>query len=234
VSDILSKASLLEAKSFKGPASSASLRECGLENPLLTVVFKLTAGTKKITVGKKGEQYFTMTDSSGEICEIDRDFCETFSSDPSSLREKKIAVFPAFDVRELQFKSADFAFAIRKNRDNSWQLLKPAIKNRLDEEKINQFLMDLADCEAREFIDGTVTRPVFVTLIKMKVENSLHPGQLQAIALDFSAAQEETAIARNPALPYLFKVGKEILEKLPRTISAITVETAPKSTGQST
>ena len=47
VSDILSAASMLEAKSFAGTISSASSREFGLEKPLLTVEFRSAAGSKK-------------------------------------------------------------------------------------------------------------------------------------------------------------------------------------------
>ena len=59
----------------------------------------------------------------------------------------------------------------------------------------------------------------------MKEENSANPGQFNDIEMEFAAAEGETVPARNPALPYSFKVGKEILEKLPQKLEDISEDT---------
>jgi hypothetical protein len=48
--------------------------------------------------------------------------------------------------------------------------------------------------------------------------------------MEFGGAEGESVIARNPALPYYFKVGKEILGKLPGRIDDI-AEDAPGAAG---
>jgi hypothetical protein len=232
INDILSGASLLEAKAFMGPATPDSRRAFGLETPLFTAVFKLAAGAKKITLGKKGERYYALVDGFNEICEIDKDFCEKFSLASADFREKKVAPFCAFDVRGLQFQSGSFGFTIKKNIANAWELLKPQREIKLNEEKINQLLTALADCEAREFVDNPKGAPEFVTLIDLQVENSRHPGQLENIELDFASAKADTVSVRNPSLPYWFKVDKEILGKLPKRIADISAVLAGKDAGE--
>jgi hypothetical protein len=225
VSEILSAASMLEAKSFAGAVSAASNREFGLEKPLLTVEFRSAAGSKKIMIAKKGEKVYALADGFKEICEIEKDFLDKFSSDAQSFREKKIALFYSFDIRELKFKQGTFSFEIRKNSDNTWKFIKPSAGETPSEEKISRLLTSLADCEAREFVDGARTLPEFVTRIDMKAENSENPGQPSSIVMEFGAVEGETVMARNPALAYCFKVGKEILQKLPQKMADITEET---------
>ncbi len=224
VSEILSAASMLEAKSFTGALGPASSREFGLEKPLLTVEFNSAAGSKKIAIGKKGERYYALADGFNEICEIEKDFLDKFASDASFFREKKVALFYSFDIRELKFKHGTFAFEIRKNADATWKFVKPGTGKKPSEEKINLLLTALADCEAREFVDRPTSLPEFATRIEMKAENAANPGQLSRIVMEFADAEGETVMARNPALAYAFKVGKEIIQKLPQKIEDITEE----------
>jgi hypothetical protein len=221
IGEILSASSILEAKVFAGAANTNSRREFHLDKPLLKVEFKSAAASKKIVVGKKGDQYFAQVDDFNEICEIDKGFYEKFSLNSMDFREKKIASFYAFDVRELHFRNGPCGFAIKKNTTNAWELLNPLLKIKLNEEKISQLLTALADCEAREFIDNPKGPTEFVTLINLQVENSRHPGQLENIELDFAGAKADTIIVRNHSLPYWFEVDKEILDKLPKRIEDI-------------
>jgi hypothetical protein len=66
--------------------------------------------------------------------------------------------------------------------------------------------------------------PEFAIRITMKAEDPITPGQLRDIVMEFGAAEKDMVIARNPSLPYLFKVNKEILEKLPGKIADIAEE----------
>ena len=225
VSEILSAASMLEAKSFAGTAGTAANREFGLEKPLLTVEFRSATGSNKIVVGKMGERYYAQAGGFKEICEIEKDLPESFSGDAVSFREKKVALFYPFDVRELKFKNKTFSFAIRKNIDNTWQFVKPSPGKKPNEEKINSLLTSLADCEASEFVDNAKVLPQFSTRIDMAVENSANPGQVSTVVMEFATGEGETVLARNPALAYFFKVGKEILQKLPQKIEDISVDT---------
>jgi hypothetical protein len=185
------------------------------------VEFRSAAGSRKIAVSKQGERFFALVDGGKEICEIEKDFPDKFSGEAVSFREKKIALFYSFDVRELKFRQGAFTFEIRKSSDNSWRFVSPAAGKKPSEEKINLLLSALADCEAREFIDRPDKKPEFTTRITMKEENSTNPGQFNTIEMEFAAAEGEIVPARNPALPYSFKVGKEILEKLPQKLEDI-------------
>jgi hypothetical protein len=224
VSDILASASLLEALSFAPAADADARRGFGLEKPLLTAEFRSSSGSRKITVGKKGEKSYAWIEGTSEICEISKDFLEKFSSDAVFFREKKVARFYAFDVRELAFQKGTFNFSARKNTAGAWEFSKPGAGKKPSAEKINRLLTALADCEAREFIDGARALPVFTSRVTLKTEDPADPEKLSAIIMEFAAAEGETVIARNPALPYSFKVGKEILAKLPGKMDDITEE----------
>jgi hypothetical protein len=227
VGDILSSASLLEALSFAGTASTDKRREFGLENPLLTAEFHSAAGSRKIAVGRKGERYYALADGATEICEVGKDFPDKFSAEPATFREKKVAPFYAFDVREIKFRRGDFNFEVRKNSAGTWEFAKPLASlagKKPSEEKLDSLLTALADCEAKEFIDGPKSLPEFAFQVELKTEDPADSKKTGGIVMEFSAANGETAIARNPALPYCFKIGKEILEKFPGKIEDISEE----------
>ena len=82
----------------------------------------------------------------------------------------------------------------------------------------------MADCEAKEFIDGPKAPIEFTTRIVLKTEDPAEPGKRSETVMEFSAAEGETVFARNPELPYGFRVGKEILDKLPAKIDEIIEE----------
>jgi hypothetical protein len=229
VNDILSAASMLEALSFVGAANADTRRAYGLEKPLLTVEFPSLASSPKIMVGEKNGKFYAWADGTNEICEIHRDFLEKFSQDGSFFREKKIANFFAFDVKEFNFKEGDFVFAVYKNNSGIWEFSKQAAGKRPSEEKVDRLLTSLADCEALDFIDKPKPAPGFATRIAMKVEDAAMRGQRRDVIMEFSAAKGETIITRNPRLPYYFNVAKEILESFPKKIDDITEEPSPKA-----
>ncbi len=228
VNDILSSASLLEALSFS-PMNAANARAFGLEKPLLMVEFQSKAGLRKIEVGQKGDQYYAQVDGSTEIYGINKDFLEKFDGEAVAFREKKLAVFYAYDVRELAFQHGIFQFTARKNAAGTWEFAMPFSGKKPSEEKIDRLLTALAGLEAREFMEGGKRLPEFTTRIVMKTEDPADPGKLNDIIMELSAAEGETVIARNPALPYCFKIGKEIMEKLPGKMEDICEETAKTS-----
>jgi hypothetical protein len=229
VDDILSAASLLEALSFSGAPGAEARRDLGLEHPLLTVEFRTDAGLRKLAVGQKGERYYALVDGATEICEVGKDFAEKFPGDAAAFREKKVAPFYAFDVRELKFRQGAFVFEVRKDSAGSWEFAKPPAGRKPSEEKINGLLTALADCEAKEFIDGAKALPEFTVRADLKTEDPADPGKTNGIVMEFSAASGDSVVARNPALPYCFRVGKEILDKFPKRIEDITEETPKPS-----
>lgn len=230
VSDILAAAANLEALSFVAAPDAAARRGFGLEKPLLTAEFRSPSAARRITVGKKGERFYAWVEGASEICEIGKDFPGKFSGAAALFRERKVARFYAFDVRELAFQRGPFSFSVRKNAAGAWEFAKPAAGGKPSTEKIDRLLSALADCEAREFIDGPRSLPGPAARAELKVEDAADPEKMISIIMEFSAAEGETVIARNPSLPYVFKVDKEIVGKLPGRIGDI-AEDAPGAAG---
>jgi hypothetical protein len=234
VNDILSSASLLEAVSFEPMVDPGTRGAFGLEKPLLTAEFRSDSGLRRIEVGQKDERYYALADGAAEISGINKDFPEKFSGEAASFREKKVALFYAFDAREINYQRGAFRFAARKDSAGNWEFTGPSASltasagKKPSEEKIGSLLTALADCAAREFIDGPKAVPAFTTRIALKTEDPAAPEKRNDIVMEFSAADGETVTARNPSLPYHFAVGKEILEKLPVKMEDI-AEDAPKA-----
>jgi hypothetical protein len=226
ISDILASASTLEALSFVPAAAADVRRGVGLDKPLLRAEFRSNGVSQRIAVGKKGEEYFAWVEGADEICGIGKDFPDKFVSDAAALREKKVALFYAYDVRELSFRQGTFQFGARKDAVGNWEFDRPGTGKKPGPEKIDALLTALAGLEAVEFIDAPLAMPAVATRIVLKTDDPADPGKQGEIIMEFSAVAGETVIARNPALPYAFKVGKEILGKFPGKIEDIAGEAA--------
>lgn len=230
VNDILNAASSLEALSFVAAPDAAARGGFGLGQPLLSAEFHSPGSVRRIAVGKKDGRFYAWVEGAGEICEIARDFPDKFSGDASHFRERKVARFFAFDVRELAFRRGAFSFTVRKNVAGGWEFAGPAAGKKPGADKIESLLSALAGCEAREFIDGPRPPAGFTTRASLIVADPADPEKLGTITLEFSEARGGSVVARNPALPYDFKVDKEILGKLPGRIEDI-AEDAPGKAG---
>ena len=224
VDDLLAAASELEAMSF-APAAGAP-GQYGLDKPLLTVEFRGSGGSRRLTVANKGGQAFAQVEGAPEICGISPGFLEKFSGDAAAWREKKVALFHAYDVRELSFLQGAFRFTVRKDAADAWRFAPLLPGRRPDGERIDALLTALADLEAGEFIDGTQPMPAVATRIVLKTEDPAEPGKKGEIVMEFGAAAEETVMVRNSALPYSFKVNKAILGKFPGSIGDVAGEGA--------
>jgi hypothetical protein len=224
VDDLLAAASALEALSF-APAAGAP-GQYGLDKPLLAIEFRGSGGSRRLTVAKKGEQAFAQVEGAPEIYGISPGFLEKFTGDAAAWREKKVALFHAYDVRELSFLQGTFRFTVRKDAADAWKFAPPLPGKQPDGEKIDALLTALADLEAGEFIDGPQPLPAVATRIVLKTEDPAEPGKKGEIVMEFGAAAEETLGVRNPALPYSFKVDKGILGKFPARIEDVSGEGA--------
>ncbi|MCU0275840.1 MAG: DUF4340 domain-containing protein [Acidobacteria bacterium] len=215
VSDLLAAVADLQAISFAPAPGSGAFGEFGLDQPALVAEFRSTSGSRKIAVGRKGEQYYALAAGATEICGIAKDLLDKFAADAAVFREKKVAPFFAFDANEIAFRRGDFRFSARKDASGAWKLDREVPGKKLSQEKIETLLTSLADLEAREFMDEARALPPFPIRITMKTEDPARGEKPGSIAIELGDAEGETVIVRNPALPYQFKVGKEFLQKLP-------------------
>ncbi|MCU0236380.1 MAG: DUF4340 domain-containing protein [Acidobacteria bacterium] len=227
VDEVLASASTLEALSFI-PATGAPAQH-GLDKPLLSAEFKAPGGSQRIVAAKSGEQAFARVEGAAEICGISPGFLDKFAGDATAWREKKVAPFYAYDVRELSLRREGLQFTVRKDAAGAWAFAGSQPGRQPAVEKIESLLTALAELEAVEFIDAPRPRPEAGTRIALKTEDQVEPGKRSEIVLEFGAGAEETVIVRNPALPYAFQVARGILDKFPAKIEDVTAETAATS-----
>ena len=232
VDDLLSAASLLEATAFLPLAGSAGRAGFGLDRPLLTAEFATPLGARRIEIGRAGEATYALADGSAEVCAIGRDFPAKFAGAAADWREKKVARFFAFDVRELSVRQGSFQAVLRKDDSGSWGFSRPAAGRRPDEEKVNTLLSALADLEAASFVDDPgalagIARQEAAARVTLMTEDPAEPGKRSELALEFYPPQGEEAVVRDPSLPYAFRVGRAILGKLPAKIDDIAAAPGP-------
>jgi len=219
VTEILSQVSQLEAKAFTGKADTGKLKEYGFEKPLLDLGLKLKEKEKRVKVVRKGETYLAFTPDFDEICEVNKDLVDKFVGEAKDFREKKVASFSAFEVKEIDFRSSPFRFLLKKNKENKWELDKGTPAQKPDEEKVNRLLSSLEELEATDFIDPPVSPSVsFPYSITIRSESWQRPQELKTMIIQLSAIKDDSVIAENPSLPYRFRVSKEIIDKLPKKL----------------
>lgn len=223
IDDLLAAASTLEALSF-APAGNGD--GFGLDKPLLLAEFRGSAGSRRIAVGEKAGQIFARVEGSSEICAIAAGFLEKFAGDASAWREKKVALFYAYDVRKLSLRRGSFQFTVRKDAAGNWQFAQGLPGKRPGAEKVDALLTALAALEAGEFIDTPGALPGPAARLVLLTQDQADPGKQSEIVMEFHRAAGETVIVRNLALPYAFKVDKGILDKFPGKLEDILAETA--------
>ncbi len=232
VDDLVSAASLLEATAFLPLAGDAARAGFGLDRPLLTAEFTTPLGKRRIEIGRAGEATYALADGSAEVCAVARDFPDKFAGAAGDWREKKVARFFAFDVRELSVRRGAFRAELRKDDSGAWAFAGSATGHQPDEEKVNALLTALADLEAASFVDDPgvlagATRQGTVARVSLKTEDPAEPGKRVGLALEFYPAQGEETVVRDPSLTYAFRVGRAILKKLPAKIDDIAASPGP-------
>ena len=216
ISDIVSAAAQLEAKTFKAQVSAAALKEMGLDQPLLTVTFKLKDRTKTLTVSRKDEALYARMEGYPEICEINKDFLDKFATEAKEFRELKVARFDAFDVNEIAFTGKDFRAAFRKDKDGNWQPAVASLKGKAANDKVSDLISAVEGLEAGDFIDQPPAGQTFPYVVTLKVQPFGENQKTRTVDVRLSDASGDAVVAKNKDLPYLFKVSKDILDKLPK------------------
>lgn len=232
VGELLSAVSLLEATAFHPAGGDTGRAAFGLDRPLLTADFVSPSGRRRIEIGRKGEATFALADSAGEVCAIGGDFPGKFAGAADSWRERKVARFLAYDVRELSFRQGAFRFSARRDGAGRWEFSPAFPGKKPDEEKVNALLTALAELEAVSFVDAPGALPAASTRIVLKTEDPIEPGKPGEAALELGTAGGGEVIARDPSLPYAFLVGREILGKLPGKIEDIATASFAPAAGK--
>jgi hypothetical protein len=232
VAEMLSAASLLEATAFLPLAGDAARSGFGLDRPLLAVEFTTPLNRRRLEIGRAGGSTYALADGSAEVCAVAGDIPDRFAGTADDWRERKVARFFAFDVRELSVRQGAFQAELRRDDAGAWAFVGPAAGRRPDEEKVNALLTALADLEAASFVDDPaalagVVRQAAVARVAIKTEDPADLATRSQLTLEFYPAQGEESVVRDPSLAYAFRVGRGILGKLPAKIDDIAASSSP-------
>jgi hypothetical protein len=215
VEAILAAVAGLQARAFAPLPDGGGLGAFGLDKPELIAELHSPAGMRRLRVGRQGKGLYALAEGAGEVCAIDPDLLDKFAADPALFRERKVAPFFAFDVGEIAFRNEGFAFTARKDAAGSWKLAPAPPGRKASREKIESLLSALAGLEAKDFIDAAPAPLPFTTRIALKTVDPTDPDKQTPVVIEIAAGEGETAIVRNPALPYRFRVDRRALPKLP-------------------
>jgi len=218
VSDILYKASALEAKSFKGTIAADKLSDYGLDQPILEAEFRVKGTARTVKVGEKGETFYALAPHFGEVCEIDKDFAEKLSKEYEPFRSRKAASFYAYDVREIQYKSGPLEMNLKRNQENNWEWGKKTGKGSPDSEKVNSLLTALEGLTAVSFVDSPDRSVAFPHRFDLQVEDYASKAR-KTVTILLSDLSGEAVFAKSPDFPYYLTVAKDILDKLPKKLA---------------
>jgi hypothetical protein len=215
VADLLAKASALPAKAFKDTVSEERKKEYGLDKPVASFQFREKGRTRQLDVGKKGEAYFACSSDFAEICEIDKDLLDKAARELKEWRETKVGLFNAYDVKEIAYKGPALALAARKGADENWQLVPPGTL-KASGDKIGRFVSAIEGLEAGDFAASAPAGVAFKHEITVKAGGIDPKAPLTTQTIMLSELQGDTVWAKSSLVPYLFKLPKDTLEKLPK------------------
>jgi len=218
VSTILSAASGLEAIAFSKLASAASLQAFGFDRPLLELKLKTGNETRVLKVVRQDDRFFAHTPGFAEISEIDKKFTDHFDKKVKDFREPRVARFFAFDVSEIIYKTRGLDCHFQRNPEHRWIRVKPVGPGKLDGDRINDLLTALENLEAREFLDHPSGKEIFTYSLELKLGEQTQAGKSIDIGLWISDLTGDSLLVRNRNLPYLFRVSKAFIDRLPRKL----------------
>lgn len=157
VSSLLSSLEFLRAAQFMDQpeyAQDKSLEKIGLAKPVASVEITLEKGLKqKIDFGNKlGEQIYVRVEGNPSLALVSDSFSTFFGKKLDEWREKKLIVFNRFDVEDIRIKQQGVEYALRKAKEDSWNMNSPA-KGPVDAEKVQGLLEKLEQAEIEKYGD---------------------------------------------------------------------------------
>ena len=215
IDDILFSIQNLEAKDIlKDSPSEKDLAEYNLNSPELEVEVKEKDGTKKIIVAKKGEDYYAFSKDSNFIAKIDSTFVDDVSKEFKDLREKKVAVFSGYEINKIELSFKGKYYLMEKDQNGTWRVKKPE-KFILQDEKVSDLISALEELESKEIIDTPLSLKDY-GLDKPSSKVKLFPEDGKPIIILFGKETDNDIYVMNKEFSYIFKVGKDILDKFPK------------------
>lgn len=124
----------------------------GFGAPELRVTLGSPTGSQSLVLGKKGKEgdrYFAMNSALGPVFTLSSSFLTQFQKDPSSLREKDLFSFSAYDAKGLEVDTPQGHRVFEKQQDK-WKQTAPSSKDE-PTDKVEVLLNRLRDLRADSF-----------------------------------------------------------------------------------
>lgn len=232
VSDMLFKLSNLDAKGFYSANTPEKRQELGFDKPLVAVTVKANDTEYTLALVLKDEKCYAVVPSFDQICEVEKELADKFPAAAVDLREHKLGSFFTYEVKEMQYRAPGIEFAARKSKEGLWEPVGAAAGKKAADERINQMLSAVEDNAAVDFIDKPAGKTVFTHFLTLKSDDPQIPGKTKTVELQF-ALVGENVVARNPLVPYLFKVAKDLFNAFPKKVDELLAPpAAPAAAGK--
>ena len=221
ISNILYSLSSLKAKEFLcEDKKEADLKKYGLHKPQYKIKLKLPQKEQEFTIflTKKDDTLYATSTLSPKIISADDTLVADLEKKIDELREKEVAVFYTWEVKELQLKKDGLVLSLKKNEDNDW-LFQPG-EEKADNEKVENFIRQLDSLEAESFIDPPFHLEEYglshpLAEIKLVVEAGENKTKEITLKLGQTKSSPDKAYLQNTRFNYLLVVKGDFLDEFP-------------------
>ena len=219
---LLNTLSGLRAKEFAAEQKTgADLKTFGLDKPDFEAAVTLPKAGQTVVflVRKLGDKVYATTAASNKIVQVEEQLLTDLDRRPDSLREKRPAVFNAWEAARVEIRKDGLSLVVSRNPDGSWKFLSgetgPA-----DESKVETFIRLVGSLEAVEFLDAPgpaasygLDRPS----AEVKVLVPQESGTARETVLLFGTEDKANGevVVKNPRFAYLFRTSASLLADFP-------------------
>ncbi|MCD6521150.1 DUF4340 domain-containing protein [Candidatus Calescamantes bacterium] len=215
INEMVEELSTLEAeRAFK--EGEVKLEECGLKEPTYAVHFKAEEKTHTLLVGKKspiGYQYYVKKEDSPTVYILAGYTLDKFKKSALDLRERRIVKFEVDEVKKLALAYPENKIVIEK-KDDKWEITSP-LKTDGDKWNIEDFLRDLKNLKAKEFIEDDAKDLSKYGLDNPPIKIELWLGKDMAYkGVNFGKTEEDIVYACRAGLNTVYGLDKDKAEKL--------------------
>ncbi len=206
----------LEAETiFKDSPEKQDLAKYNLDKPVFILYLYLgkANGEVKLFVSKKDDKYYAYSKGSNFIAEISSNFKDDIDKNTDDLREKRVAVFPGYDVNKITLIKSGKKYIMKKDENGVWRLESPE-KFILDDSKVSELISAFEELEAKEIIDNPSDLKEYglknpKTILKFHLQD-----EERDITLYIGNIKDNDAFIKNGDFTYIFKTGKDFISKL--------------------
>ncbi len=206
----------LEAKTiYKDSPTIDDLKKYNLDKPVFIVTLYIgkANGEVKLLISEKDDKWYAYSKGSNFIAEISSTFKDDIDKKFDELREKKVAVFPGYDVDRITIVRKGKKYLMEKDENGVWRLKTPE-EFILDDDKVSEFISYFEELEAKDIIDNPtdleeygLKKPQTTVIFHLQEEN-------RNIELYIGKIINNEVFVKNKNFTNIFKTGKDFISKL--------------------